>query len=185
MTGYDDRLRGHEFDGIQEFDNRLPNWWLWTFYVACAFSVVYWVHYHVVGTGALPREAYRAQMQDAEARLTRMEVSEATLRALAAEPTALEKGREVFVTQCTQCHLANAGGSIGPNLTDRYWLHGGSPMQIYKTVVTGVPAKGMPDYWERQLGRLACQQVVAYVLSIKNSEVEGGKAPQGELESEN
>lgn len=183
MTEYDDRLREHLFDGIQEFDNRLPNWWLWSFYLACIFSVIYWIHYHVIGTGPLPREVYTIQMQEAEARLAQMDVSNETLLALAAEPTALAKGQKIFVQHCAQCHLPNAGGSIGPNMTDKYWIHGGQPMQIYKTVVTGVVAKGMPDYWERMLGRLACQQVVAYILSIKNTNVEGGKAPQGEPEN--
>ena len=46
MTGVDE-VRGHEFDGIEEYDNRLPNWWLWTFFGACIFSVAYWGYYEV------------------------------------------------------------------------------------------------------------------------------------------
>lgn len=187
-----DRLRGHEFDGIQEFDNRLPNWWLWTFYLACIFSLFYWLHYHVLGTGPSPREKYRMEMEAAEAELTarlaEMDVSNETLTALSKEPTAVAKGREIYVQNCAQCHdrnpaddVVDLGGNVGPNLTDRYWIHGGEPMDLYNTVITGVPAKGMPDYWQRTLGDLACQQVVAFILTHKNTNVEGGKEPQGEL----
>ena len=183
MSGVDiDRLRPHGFDGIQEYDNRLPNWWLWTFYGACLFAVFYWMHYQVIGSGALPRREYRAEMEAAEAqlaaRMAGMELTDASLAALAAEPTFVEKGRQVFLTNCTQCHKADGGGNIGPNLTDEYWLHGSTPLAIYTTVSKGVVDKGMLA-WEPVLGATRCQQVVAYVLSIRNTNVAGGKEPQG------
>ncbi len=186
-----DRLRGHTFDDIQEFDNHLPNWWLWTFYLACIFSVFYWLHYHVLGTGPLPREKYAMEMEAAEARLSQMEVSNETLLALSKEPTAVAKGEKIYVQNCGQCHdrnladdIVNLGGNVGPNLTDKYWIHGGKPMDLYNTVIKGVPAKGMPDYWLRTLGPTGCQQVVAFILTHKNTNVEGGKEPQGEPEEE-
>ena len=182
VTHDDGPLRGHAFDGIQEYDNRLPNWWLWTFYGACIFSLFYWLHFHVLGTGPLPRDQYRAEMEAAAARLATMEVSNETLTALAAEPAAREAGQKIFVKHCTQCHKADAGGSIGPNLTDKFWIHGATPMDIYNTIVTGVPEKGMPNDWMRKLGPLKCQQVTAYILTIKNTNVAGGKAPQGDPE---
>jgi len=179
------QLRGHNFDGIEEFDNSLPNWWLWTFYLAIIFAVFYWFHYHAIGTGALPAEEFQQEMEAAEARLAASlegkEVTDASLLALAAEPTVVQKGAQIFATNCVACHLANAGGSIGPNLTDDYWIHGGKPTDLYKTVTEGVPAKGMIT-WLPVLGPLRCQQVVAYLLTIKNTNVAGGKAPQGEPE---
>lgn len=182
-----DRLRGHEFDGIREFDNRLPNWWLWSFYLACIFSVFYWMHYHVLGTGALPTERYQQEMEAAaaelEAKLADMEVTNDTLTAMANEPAVVAKGQEVFVTNCTQCHKSDGRGDIGPNLTDNYWIHGGQPMDIYSTIVNGVVEKGMPDYWLRQLGPVRVQQVTAFVLSIKNTNLPG-KEPQGEPEEQ-
>ena len=179
---HDDRLREHVFDDdVQEFDNRLPNWWLWSFYLACIFSVGYWIHYHTLGTGALPTEEFRQQNEAAAARLAEMEVSDDTLFALSKEPTAVAAGREVWIDNCAQCHKEDASGNIGPNMTDNYWIHGGKPMDLYNTVITGVLDKGMPDYWLRQLGNLRCQQVVAYMITIKNTNLPG-KEPQGEPE---
>jgi cytochrome c oxidase cbb3-type subunit 3 len=180
-------LRPHSFDGIEEFDNRLPNWWLWTFYVACIFAVVYWMHYHVLGTGALPAQQYLAEMQAAEERLAErmagVELTDDLLADLSAEPTVVAKGKAIFEANCAVCHRADAGGmpGLGPNLTDRFWLHGGRPLQIYETVTKGVVAKGMLA-WLPQLGPQRCQQVVAFVLSRKNTEVAGGREPQGEPE---
>ena len=77
------------------------------------------------------------------------------------------------------CHLATGGGSIGPNLTDNAWLHGGRPTQMYRTVLEGVAARGMPA-WGAQLGEAKVQAAVAYLLTLRNTIVAGGKAPQGE-----
>ncbi len=183
MSGTDERLRSHAFDGIQEFDNRLPNWWLWSFYGACIFSVFYWMHYHVLGTGPLPQQEYRLQMEAAERRLAAqmegVEITDELLEKLAAEPTVVEKGRAVFIGMCVTCHLESGGGSVGPNLTDEYWLHGGAPTDLYRTVTEGVIDKGMVA-WLPQLGPTRCQQVVAYLLTLRNTNVAGGKEPQGE-----
>ncbi|MEM7199002.1 MAG: cbb3-type cytochrome c oxidase N-terminal domain-containing protein [Planctomycetota bacterium] len=183
-----DPLREHAYDGIQEFDNRLPNWWLWTFYLACIFSVFYWLHYHVLGTGPLPPERYRMEMEAAEARLAarlaNQTIDDAVLQKLAAEPTFVEKGRQVFIANCAQCHKEDGGGNIGPNLTDEYWLHGSRPEAIYQTVINGVPAKGMVA-WGPVLGPARCQQAAAYVLTLRNTHVAGGKEPQGEAQPPN
>ena len=177
-------LREHTFDGIREFDNRLPNWWLWTFYLACIFSLLYWWHFHIVGIGDLPRESFRAEMEAAEARMlaemANHEITDESLLELAAEPGIVAKGREIFVANCATCHQADGRGNIGPNLTDRYWLHGARPTQIYETITKGVEGKAMVA-WLPQLGPARCQQVTAFVLSIKNTEVPGGKAPEGKM----
>ena len=182
LTNNSERLRAHVYDDdIQEFDNRLPNWWLWSFYLACIFSLCYWFHYHVLNTGALPNEELRAENAAAAALLTQGEVTEEGLIALSNEPAALEAGKKVWVANCAVCHQENAAGNVGPNMTDNYWIHGGKPMDIYNLVITGVPLKGMPDYWLARLGPLQTQQVVAYLLSIKNTNVPG-REPQGEPE---
>jgi cytochrome c oxidase cbb3-type subunit 3 len=77
------------------------------------------------------------------------------------------------------CHGPNAGGTVGPNLTDKFWIHGGSAMDIHRTVDEGVVEKGMLA-WGRQIGPTKVQQVVAYVLSIRNTDVDGGKPAEGE-----
>lgn len=177
-----DRVREHGFDDIHEFDNRLPNWWLWTFYGAVIFSFFYWVHYQVLGTGDLPakellreQEAYSKAMQE---RLAKEPVTEASLQKLAADPVTVGKGAEVFKQNCAQCHRPDAGGLIGPNLTDSQWLHGGKPMEIYTTILKGVPGKAMQP-WDGILGSRV-PQVAAFVISIRNTNVANGKAPEGD-----
>jgi len=184
-----DVLRGHEFDGITEFDNRLPNWWLWTFYLACIFSFVYWIHYHVLRTGAAPLQEYQAEMAAAEARLVLQDVTDASLLERSKDPAALASGKALFTTTCAACHGTTGGGTAvvegqppaqlpGPNLTDRFWLHGGKPTDLYHTVTQGVPNTAMVAW--TSLGAGKCQDVVAYVLTLRDTNVTGGKEPQGQ-----
>src|SRR5262245_9898648 len=182
-------LREHAFDGIQEFDNRLPNWWLWSLYATCLFSVGYWIAYHTLGVAALPGEAYVAEQREAaariEARLAANPVTEELLLKLASEPAVVEKGAAIFKnpSQCAQCHGPDGNGIVGgangngPNLTDDFWLHGGAPMEIYRTVRDGWPDKGMQAWKDR--GEQFVQRVVAFVLSLRGRNVPG-KAPEPE-----
>lgn len=176
----------HEVDGIQEYDNKLPNWWLYTLYGAIGFAIVYWYTYQTAGIGQSPTEAYKAEVDRALAeQAMQIKVGEATPEALAAlskDPVAAALGKQVFVSTCAACHRADGGGMVGPNLTDDFWLHGGAPDKIYRTISTGVPDKGMPA-WQPQLGALKTQAVAAYVLGLRGKNVAGGKAPQGERES--
>lgn len=183
-TGQDE-LREHEFDGIQEFDNRLPNWWLYTLYGAMIFSVIYWLGFHTWDVWNLPMEKFEAeQTAAAEAQLAAMgdqEVTNESLALMSAIPSTVDAGRATFEQFCVACHLPDASGSVGPNLTDNYWLHGGQPLQILNTVMNGVPEKGMAA-WGNQLGPIRVQQVVSYVLTLKGLN-RPGKEPQGELET--
>jgi cytochrome c oxidase cbb3-type subunit 3 len=176
-----DRLREHEFDGIQEFDNRLPNWWLWTLYGAIVFAVGYWLSFHTWKLTPLPHDAYAAEMAAAaEVQLARMadqELTNESLNLMAQVPARTEAGAKVFEQFCVQCHRTDASGDVGPNLTDRYWIHGSSPLEIHHTVTYGVPDKGMVS-WLNQLGPSRIQDVVAYVLTLKGGNVPG-KGPQG------
>ena len=186
MDEQQDKVLDHEYDGIQEYDNRLPNWWLYTLYGAIVFSVLYWLYFHTWEFGALAHEQYEAEMvAAAEAQLARMEgqeVSNEALTLVSTVPDRLESGRVVFEQFCVECHLADGSGSVGPNLTDAYWIHGGSPMDIHHTVTNGVPDKGMAA-WGNQLGPRRVQDVVGYVLTLKGKNLPG-KAPEGELETE-
>jgi cytochrome c oxidase cbb3-type subunit 3 len=176
----------HEVDGIQEYDNRLPNWWLYSLYGTILFAVGYWYHYQSGGFGASPAEAYKVDTERALAeQASQMKVGEATpetLAALAKDPTAIALGKQVFTSTCAACHRADGGGVVGPNLTDEFWLHGGAPDRVFRTIATGVPDKGMPA-WQPPLGALKTQAVTAYVLGLRGKNVPGGKAPQGERES--
>jgi len=174
----------HEYDGIEECDNHLPNWWLWTFYGTIIFGIGYWFDYHTFHTAPHPLAAYEAEdaaIKAAEAEKAKKAgaVTPAMLITLSRDEATLKQGKEVFTTFCFACHLATGGGSIGPNLTDAYWLHGGSPDKIYLTIKDGWPLKGM-QAWGPTLGEERVRAATAYVLSIKNSNVPGGKPPQGE-----
>lgn len=173
----------HEIDGIQEYDNRLPNWWLYSLFGTVAFAFLYWFTYHSAGFALNPEAQYRAESEAAAAaRASNMQVGAATpeaLTALAHDPTALALGKQVFGSTCAPCHRGDGGGVVGPNLTDDFWLHGATPDAIYKTVEGGVSDKGMPA-WGTQLGAVRTQAVVAYVMSVAGTNVAGGKGPQGE-----
>jgi cytochrome c oxidase cbb3-type subunit 3 len=170
----------HEVDGIQEYDNHLPNWWLYTLYGAVVFAIFYWFHYHVLETGDVPPRAFRKEMAEiAEKQGKALPVTAESLMDLVKDGKSAAEGSTVYATTCAPCHAPTGGGNIGPNLTDEYWMHGGGPEQIYKSVKEGFPTKGMPA-WGPQLGDKRVLAVTAYVLSIRNSNVPGGKPPQGE-----
>jgi cytochrome c oxidase cbb3-type subunit 3 len=86
--------------------------------------------------------------------------------------------KALYEERCASCHADGGRGLIGPNLTDGYWLHGkGSMLDIYDVVANGVPAKGMPA-WSKQLSAIEVSKLVAYVGTLKNTNVPG-KEPQG------
>jgi cytochrome c oxidase cbb3-type subunit 3 len=174
----------HEVDGIQEYDNKLPNWWLYTLYGTVVFAVLYWFHYHQTKFGDLPPVEYQNEMDRfAEEEAKRAGPITADKLVLASkDPAKVQQGKEIFSATCAACHRADGGGSVGPNLTDEFWLHGGGPEAIFKTVSDGFAAKGMPA-WRPQLGIVRVQAVTAYILTLRNTHVPGGKAPQGERET--
>jgi cytochrome c oxidase cbb3-type subunit 3 len=176
----------HEVDGIQEYDNKLPNWWLYTLYGAMLFGAGYWFHYQTSGFGDLPRVEYqhdmdRAAAAEAERIKSSGVITAESLAALAKDKNTVAQGKQIFTTTCVACHRADGGGVVGPNLTDEFWLHGSAPDKIYKTITGGVPDKGMPA-WGPQLGIDRVQAVTAYVVSIRGTNVPNGKAPQGTRE---
>jgi len=175
----------HEYDGIEEYDNRLPRWWLYTLFSSVAFAAAYWAGYHILRSEPLPRAEYDLQLADKRSKDAERIKAMGTITAdglvlLSHDLGTTGKGKETFTTFCTPCHKADGGGNIGPNLTDDHWIHGGKPDQVYKTVNEGVPLKGMLA-WGPQLGPEKVQEVVAYVLTLKNTNAPGGKPPQGDL----
>ena len=184
MNGYEDKVREHSFDGIQEFDNRLPNWWLWSFYLACIFSVGYWIHFHTLGTGALGMEAYEIHMSEVSERLmAQMAGKQATdedLLKLSQEMGAVEQGRTLFMEgeRCVTCHGPQGNGKgetgndlPGINLTDDWWIHGNTPMDIYNTVKNG--AENGMQAWGPLLGETKVRQLVSFVLTLKGKNIAG------------
>ena len=174
----------HTYDGIEEYDNKLPLWWQYTLYGAIVFALIYWFDYSVLKVHLSPKgehDAEMAQIAAANAERARASgpVSAQMLVTLSKDPKTLSDGKTTFTTLCAACHRADGGGNIGPNLTDSAWIHGSEPETIYKCAHDGVVAKGMPA-WGPQLGDQKVANVVAYVLTIQNTNVPGGKPPQGE-----
>lgn len=173
----------HEYDGIQEHDNNLPRWWLWTFYAAILFSIGYWFHYHTFKTGTHPLAALQQEEAAAkQAEIAKMAkagtVTPELLVKMSKDDSVVKTGKDVYAANCVSCHGPTGGGGVGPNLTDGFWLHGGAPDKVYKTIKEGVPAKGMLT-WGPILGEEKVRAAAAYVLTLKNTNVAGGKAPQG------
>ncbi len=170
-------------DDLIEHDNRLPLWWQYTLYGAILFAVIYWYGEQKLSAWKTQREAYDKEMIALKMERAKKggKMSPEALVAMSHSQKSVEDGKQVFTTTCAACHRADGGGNIGPNLTDEYWLHGGKPDQIWTTVHDGVPAKGMPA-WAPQLGEDKVAAAVAYVLTIRGTNVANGKPPQGDKE---
>jgi cytochrome c oxidase cbb3-type subunit 3 len=178
----DDQLLDHNYDGIQEYDNPLPTWWVTMFWISIVFAVFYTVYFHF-GHGKLAVEAYNEDMVafyelQAQRLLALGEIRESTLLDLMDDDAMMATGASLFASKCAQCHGNKAEGNIGPNLTDEYWLHGGKLTEIYHTVTEGVPSKGMLA-WKNQLGPAEILSVTAFVGSLRGSNPSPAKEPQG------
>src|SRR5208283_1654606 len=167
-------VRPHTYDGIREFNQRLPNWWLFTLYGAILFWIGYWSYYEWLRVA--PEGPRRLELA-----LTRIEAEklaanaglrtdDKSLWAMSRNSVFVEAGRQIFNANCVACHLQSLRGksenpaAIGPDLTDQIWIHGGQPTDVYRTVTQGVAEKGMPT-WGPVLGKKRITQAVAYVMS--------------------
>jgi cytochrome c oxidase cbb3-type subunit 3 len=169
--GARDRVLGHaaESDGIEEYDNPLPNWWLGLFYCCIVWALGYTVHYHFIAHRSQPK-ALAAEMAAAEQRWPR-QAEAAAAATLAVTPEAVAAGEGIFKANCVACHGADMKGGIGPNLLDTVWIHGGKPEEILHTITVGVPEKGMLT-WGPILGPEKVAEVAAYVVH-RNREATG------------
>ncbi|MCB9743094.1 MAG: c-type cytochrome [Alphaproteobacteria bacterium] len=169
-----DMILGHseESDGIEEYDNALPLWWLYLFYFTIAFAVVYVGWYHFVAKTSQASQ-YQTEMAAAAERWPQEEivvnVEEIT------EDTVAE-GKAIYEVNCIGCHGPELKGGIGPNLTDAEWIHGGTIEEITNTITNGVVEKGMLA-WGPILGPQKIAQVASFVYSSG-----GGVAPSGAAE---
>jgi cytochrome c oxidase cbb3-type subunit 3 len=171
-TPPEDPVRSHSYDGIQEYDKSLPNWWLMTLYVSIVFWVGYWSYYEWFRVGLDgPQHVEQALAQIEATKLTNAPaVDDASLWKMSRNPVFVEAGKATVNSNCVACHFASLRGksenpaSIGPDLTDTKWLHGGRPIDIYNTVTQGVLVKGMPT-WGPVLGAKKISEAVAYILS--------------------
>ena len=177
-----DRLLHHAQDGIEEYDNPLPGWWVWIFWATIAFSLAYWAYYQL-GPGPSVTAEYEAEMRLAEAGRPAASASAAVgdqaLLALQKNAGAMARGKEIFAGKCMPCHGDRGQGIVGPNLTDDYWIHGGRPSEIYRTISEGVPEKGMVP-WKTQLSPDEMAAVTAYVGTLSGTNPPSPKPPEGQ-----
>ena len=165
-----DPIRDHTFDGIQEYDKSLPNWWLFTLYSSIVFAIAYWLYYEKTRIGAGQNEVFEAQMVAIEearitAQLEAPELTDGKLWAMSLDANTVEEGKRIYMTNCAACHGPELKGAIGVSLIDAEWVHGSKPLEIRKTVSEGFLEKGMPP-WGPVLGDDRVNQVSAYVLSF-------------------
>ena len=181
-----DHLLDHSYDGIQEFDNPMPRWWVYLFWATIIFSILYFLNVPGFGIGKGRIADYDRDMAAAAAADAKRKAAEPAgasgeqLMAMTKDASVVALGKQVFGQNCAACHRADAGGQIGPNLADDYWLHGGTLEQIHKTVVDGVLEKGMPP-WGKVLKPNQLDAVVAYVYTLRGTNPPNPKAPQGDL----
>lgn len=171
----------HEYDGIRELDNVLPPWWLWMFYATIIFAIIYWGMYQTFKVWPLQEEAYEIEMAKTEKEV--YEYKKANNLLITAETVTfltdeadLAAGKNMYDGTCKVCHMADGEGSVGPNLTDKYWLYGGTAGDMFISISEG-RENGMPEH-KSKFNEKQIQQIVSYINSFEYKE---GKAPEGEL----
>ena len=176
----------HNYDGIRELDNHLPPWWTGLFYGSIVFAILYLIFYHVSDTLPLQLQEYETQMAQADEQARKLKASnpvaiiDETNVAIVTDPVALADGKTTFLSNCASCHRQDGGGDIGPNLTDDYWKNGGSIQNIFTVVRHGVQGTNMIA-WEGFISPDKMQNVSSYILTLKGSNPENPKQPEGEL----
>lgn len=178
----------HNYDGIKELDNKLPAWWLYSFYATIIFGFAYMAYYHVFdGTSQdmeFQNEMATAAIAIEEFKKNNPDLIDAENVTLLTEASDIEKGRNLYQVSCMACHAGDGGGGIGPNLTDDHWILGGGIKNIYHTISEGGRAgKGMIA-WKSSLTSVEMQQISSYILSLHGTTPAAPKEPEGEIWTE-
>jgi cytochrome c oxidase cbb3-type subunit 3 len=177
----------HDYDGIKELDNRLPPWWIYLFYGTIIFAGIYLVRFHIMGDYT-QKEEFEQEMAEAriaveEYKKTAKDLIDASSVELLTDASDLQAGQTIFNTNCAVCHKPDGGGSIGPNLTDDYWILGGGISNVFHTISEGGrDGKGMVS-WKSTLKPSEIAQVASYVISLHGTNPADAKAPEGDLYS--
>lgn len=182
-----DIMMDHEYDGIHELDNVVPPWFNFLFYGSMIVGIIYFINFHVVNNTWSSKGEYDNEIQAARLHREILIKSGAfideTTVILLADAGTIQSGKEIFTKNCVSCHGNQAGGLVGPNLTDDYWIHGGGIKNVFTTIKNGVPSKGMIS-WQTQLTPKQMQEVASYILSLKGTKPANPKAPEGTLYKE-
>jgi cytochrome c oxidase cbb3-type subunit 3 len=186
VAGGTTQTTGHTWDeDLGEYNNPLPRWWIWLFYITIAFGLAYLVLYPGLGGYAgsykwTSTGEYEAEVKEANAQYGPLFAKYAAqdLKQVAADPQARAIGQKLFLNYCAQCHASDAGGSKGfPNLTDRDWLYGGEPETIKTTILNG--RNGIMPPLGAVLGEEGIKDVAHYVLSLSGLKSDPARAARG------
>lgn len=179
MTHEEKPMEGHDVDGIQELDNRLPRWWVWLFNITIIFSVIYVLYFDVLKIGDSQAAQYEREMARARGE-TAATLASATVNfdEPSSDPKVLARGRALYQANCAVCHAADGGGGIGPNVTDDYFIHGPTFADKMRIIREGVPAKGMIA-WKAQLRPADIHAVASFVHTLRGTTPAQAKAPEG------
>jgi cytochrome c oxidase cbb3-type subunit 3 len=182
---------GHVWDGdLAEYNNPLPRWWSWMFYLTVFFALGYLALYPGLGSfaglyGWTSHKQYDDEQAKAEATYGPIfnKFLKEDLKAVAADPEAQQMGQRLFLTYCSQCHGSDAGGAKGfPNLRDNDWLYGGDPETIKATITNG--RAGVMPAWGPVLGEQGVKEVTQYVLSLSGRQHDAQLAAAGKTKFE-
>ncbi len=181
MAELEDKLLDHNYDGIEEFDNPLPQWWVMLFIMSIIFGVIYMFYFHISGMGDLQLQEYANEFKGVE----KVQVADSfeTGEKFAPEQEdkeLLARGEKVYQVNCASCHAKDGGGGVGPNLTDDNWIHGGSMTDIVWTIVDGVPEKGMIA-WRSILPKEDVIAVANFIRSLRGTVPANPKQAEGDL----
>ncbi len=183
-----DIMLDHNYDGIRELDNDLPPWWKYGFYLTIVFAVVYLLDHHVIGKEMLQADEYNRSIVAASIAKEEYQkknannVNENSVTMLT-DQAEITKGEAIYKENCFACHGKLGEGGVGPNLTDEYWLHGGSIKDVFTSIKYGWSDKGMKA-WQADFSPVQIHQLASYIKTLKGSNPVNAKAPQGELYSE-
>lgn len=181
-------LREHEFDGIQEYDQKLPNWWLFTFYIAVAWFVVHWVLYYHTDLFKSPQQEVQQALvavkeaKQAELEKTLAKLNDSTLvHEWATNPEVVAAGETTYMTLCSSCHAPDLSATLkagpatvplpGLPLNDHQWKFGGKPLDIFKLINEGSPPESTGNNgarmqaWGQQLSPKQVAEVVSFLIT--------------------
>ena len=183
-AGDHEKLTGHQYDGIQEYDNPTPGWWIWIFVASTIFAFFYFVYFQ----SPVPNRSVYDEFQDSTGAyqkkklealgIKELTVTEPNMLKWMATPGFVDYGRSVFKQNCTSCHGDNGQGLIGPNLTDDYYKNIKTVTDIPRVIGTGAANGAMPS-WQR-LGSVDVALVGTYVATLRGKNLTSAKGIDGD-----
>lgn len=175
---------GHSYDGIRELNNITPPWFVAGFALSILFGIGYMWRYHVSESAPLQIEEYNREVAEAKLKIEEYlktqanNVDENTVTML--DDAGIAAGKALFTANCVACHGDQAqGAGVGPNLTDEFWLHGGSIHDVFKSIKYGWPEQGMKA-WKEDFSPTQIAQLASFIRSQHGKQIPGAKEPQGD-----